>query len=196
MVGTSPNLSCPARHHINMLIQYGLMRLVQRNVLGLKEIIQQKQLKQNQCGDFAATERSTMPNFSEALMIFELVFGAFVWLLIAFTNIFSQISWMYEWFMCICYSCFLVTLLFTILHCTGAYRGHTAWTKLEAIYHTTAAVLNLSFAVCQNILILRSYIWFERIYDLKVVAMVSAYLAALSYVIHAVYSLRKWKRSA
>ncbi|XP_053316009.1 myelin and lymphocyte protein [Spea bombifrons] len=136
----------------------------------------------------------TISTFPDLLMIFEFVFGGLVWILIAATTL-PNTGEPQGWVMFVSIACFLFTFILMILYCIGAHGGSSSWTSMDAFYHCIAALLYLSASVIQSYFTKLLVVVGGRIYQLNIAAVVFAYLATLSYVIHAAFSLKRWKRS-
>ncbi|KAM8947229.1 myelin and lymphocyte protein-like [Pelodytes ibericus] len=136
----------------------------------------------------------TVSTFPDLLMIFELVFGGLVWILIAATTL-PGTGLLQGWVMFVSIGCFLFTFVIMMLYCVGSHKENSSWISMDAFYHSTAALFYLSASVLQAYLTV-AISGAGKVYQENVAAVVFAYLATLSYVIHAVFSLKRWKRSA
>lgn len=137
----------------------------------------------------------TFTTFPDFLMLLEFVFGGLVWILVASTQV--AVPMLQGWVMFVSVFCFVFTTILLILYCLGVHGGKSSWTTMDAFYHFIAAIFYLSAAVLQayvTIALQNSAILF-KIYQEDVAAVVFAYVATLLYVIHAVASLLRWKRS-
>ncbi|XP_072265576.1 myelin and lymphocyte protein-like [Pyxicephalus adspersus] len=139
----------------------------------------------------------TFIHFPDLLMIPELIFGGLVWILVASTRLqFTEI--LQGWVMFVSVTCFVFTTIFLILYCIGAHGGKSSWTTIDALYLFFAALFYLSAAVLQaytTILVGASALLSYKQYQENVAAVVFAFIATLLYVIHALASLFRWKRS-
>ncbi|XP_069462960.1 myelin and lymphocyte protein [Ambystoma mexicanum] len=136
----------------------------------------------------------TLPDF---LMITDWVFGGLVWILVASTRIWPM-ELLQGWVMYVSVFCFVITTILMFLYLVGAHGGKSSWTALDATYHSIAALFYLSAAVLQAYVTVLYGYQSPRIYKRygeNVSAVVFAYLATLSYVIHALFSLIRWKRA-
>ncbi|XP_075720530.1 myelin and lymphocyte protein [Rhinoderma darwinii] len=134
---------------------------------------------------------TTFPDF---LMILEFVFGGLVWILVASTKL-PDTSLLQGWVMFVSVTLFICTTILLLFYFVGAHGGRSTWTTLDAFYHYAASLLYLSASVLQaftTVFVENSPL---KIYQENVAAVVFAYLATLVYVIHAVVSLIRWKRS-
>ncbi|XP_006028026.1 myelin and lymphocyte protein [Alligator sinensis] len=127
------------------------------------------------------------------------IFGGLVWILVASTRVALPI--LQGWVMFVSVFCFVITTLLLFSYIIGAHGGKTSWITLDAFYHGIAALFYLSAAVLQayatlqmKVVLTQNDVWF-KIYQEDVAAVVFAYLATLSYVIHEVFSLLRWKSS-
>lgn len=96
--------------------------------------------------------------------------------------------------------CFVMTATLLFLYMCGAHGGSSSWVTLDAICQVTAALFYLSAAVLEayyTILLSADLtlpvVW--TIYQENIAAVVFAFVATLLYVIHQIYSLRRWKSS-
>ncbi|KAM3931565.1 myelin and lymphocyte protein-like [Leptodactylus fuscus] len=140
----------------------------------------------------------TFTSFPDVLMILEFVFGGLVWILVASTRLIGELPLLQGWVMFVSVTLFVCTTLLLILYIAGAHGGRAAWTTLDAFYHFIASLFYLSASVLQasaTIGTRTSDDALYKIYQENIAAVVFAYLATLVYVIHAVASLIRWKRS-
>lgn len=152
----------------------------------------------------SATSRSSLPSglavlttFPDVLFIPELIFGGLVWILIAASKVLHPI--VLGWVMFVSVFCFVMTATLLFLYMCGAHGGSSSWVTLDAICQVTAALFYLSAAVLEaNYTIqlrgLTSTGWWTA-YQENIAAVVFAFVATLLYVIHQIYSLRRWKSS-
>lgn len=153
----------------------------------------------------SATSRSSLPSglavlttFPDVLFIPELVFGGLVWILIAASRVLYPT--LLGWVMFVSVFCFVMTATLLFLYMCGAHGGSSSWVTLDAICQVTAALFYLSAAVLEayyTIVLSASLtlpgVW--TIYQENIAAVVFAFVATLLYVIHQIYSLRRWKSS-
>ncbi|KYO18371.1 myelin and lymphocyte protein [Alligator mississippiensis] len=142
---------------------------------------------------------AVLTSFPDILFIPEFIFGGLVWILVASTRVALPI--LQGWVMFVSVFCFVITTLLLFSYIIGAHGGKTSWITLDAFYHGIAALFYLSAAVLQAYatieirdLFLLKYASFKT-YQEDIAAVVFAYLATLSYVIHEVFSLLRWKSS-
>ncbi|XP_020843671.1 myelin and lymphocyte protein [Phascolarctos cinereus] len=142
---------------------------------------------------------SVFASFPDLLFIFEFIFGGLVWILVASSKVPDPQS--QGWVMFVSVFCFVATTILFFLYFIGAHGGDASWISLDVSYHSTAALFYLSASV------LEAYATIElkrklngnnetfRYYQENISAVVFAYVATLIYVIHAVFSLFRWKAS-
>ncbi|XP_069810690.1 myelin and lymphocyte protein-like [Dendropsophus ebraccatus] len=138
----------------------------------------------------------TLTTFPDFLMILEFVFGGLVWILVASTRLFLT-SLLQGWVMFVSVTLFAFTTVLLFLYIAGVHKGRSSWTTLDAFYHYTASLMYLSAAVLQaatTVLVGNGSFTLQQ-YQENIAAVVFAFLATLVYVIHAVASLIRWKRS-
>ncbi|XP_075452489.1 myelin and lymphocyte protein-like [Ascaphus truei] len=135
-------------------------------------------------------------SFPDALMIAEIIFGGLVWILVASTDRLEFTPNIQGWVMFVSVTCFLATSLLFILYCTGVHGGKSSWTTNDAFYHSAAALIYLSASVLQAYFVINFIFLYVKAYQENIAAVVFAYLTTVSYVIHAVFSLLRWKRSS
>nr|XP_020029763.1 myelin and lymphocyte protein [Castor canadensis] len=149
----------------------------------------------------AASGGSTLPSgfsvfttFPDLLFIFEFVFGGLVWILIASSLV--PIALVQGWVMFVSVFCFVATTTLLILYIIGAHGGETSWIALDAAYHCIAAMFYLSASVLEALATIHMQEGFTfKHYHENISAVVFAYVVTLLYVIHALYSLIRWKSS-
>ncbi|OCT79825.1 myelin and lymphocyte protein-like [Xenopus laevis] len=134
----------------------------------------------------------TCLSFPEALMVLELIFGGLVWILVAATKV--SLPLLQGWVMFVSVTLFAFTLILLILYILGIHKGRCTWILMDAIYHCVAVLFYLSAAVLQANATIRTWN-FGRIYQLNIAATVFAFFATLLYLIHALFSVLRWKRS-
>lgn len=136
--------------------------------------------------------------FPDILVVPEFVFGGLVWILVASTKVYHDIF--AGWVMFVSVFCFVISTLLLLLYMCGAHGGKPAWVALDAFYQVIASVFYLSAAVLQaaNTIWLKEVIELKtvyRVYQIDIAASVFAFIATLTYVIHMVFSLLRWKSS-
>ncbi|XP_019371718.1 PREDICTED: myelin and lymphocyte protein [Gavialis gangeticus] len=142
---------------------------------------------------------AVLTSFPDILFIPEFVFGGLVWILVASTTV--ALPTLQGWVMFVSVFCFVITTLLLLSYIAGAHGGKTSWITLDAFYHGIAALFYLSAAVLQasatlairDLFVLNGVSF--KTYQEDIAAVVFAFLATLSYVIHEVFSLLRWKSS-
>ncbi|KAM4771917.1 myelin and lymphocyte protein-like [Rhinophrynus dorsalis] len=137
----------------------------------------------------------TVASFPDALMILEFVFGGLVWTLVASTRLLAT-DLLQGWVMFVSVTCFVITTILMLLYCIGVHGGNSSWTSLDAFYHCIAALFYLSASVLQAYATQVAKHIDEKVYQENIAAVVFAYVVTLVYVIHAVFSLLRWKKSS
>ncbi|KAM9195541.1 myelin and lymphocyte protein [Mergus octosetaceus] len=154
----------------------------------------------------SAASRSSLPSglavlttFPDVLFIPELIFGGLVWILIAASKV--SHAPLQGWVMFVSVFCFVMTATLLFLYMCGAHGGSSSWVTLDVICQVTAALFYLSAAVLEAYYtyVLRGLTifpdWKSIYYKENIAAVVFAFVATLLYVIHKIYSLRRWKSS-
>lgn len=152
----------------------------------------------------SATSRSSLPSglavlttFPDVLFIPELIFGGLVWILIAASKVVHPI--VLGWVMFVSVFCFVMTATLLFLYMCGAHGGSSSWVTLDAIWQVTAALFYLSAAVLEAYYTIQlrglTFTGWWTAYQENIAAVVFAFVATLLYVIHQIYSLRRWKSS-
>ncbi|KAK9412139.1 myelin and lymphocyte protein-like [Crotalus adamanteus] len=138
---------------------------------------------------------TVLASFPDILVIPEFVFGGLVWILVASTKVAEPLS--QGWVMFVSVFCFVISTLLFLLYLCGAHGGKSAWVALDAFYQVIASLFYLSAAVLQayiTILLKEQPLLFKE-YQIDIAAVVFAYAVTLTYVIHMVFSLLRWKAS-
>ncbi|KAM6459058.1 myelin and lymphocyte protein [Liasis olivaceus] len=137
---------------------------------------------------------TVLASFPDILVIPEFVFGGLVWILVASTKVAMTMS--QGWVMFVSVFCFVISTLLFLLYMCGAHGGKSAWVALDAFYQVIASIFYLSAAVLQAYTtIIQKYIDPFRYYQIDIAAVVFAFAVTLTYVIHMVFSLLRWKSS-
>uniref|UniRef100_A0A8C0S140 Myelin and lymphocyte protein n=1 Tax=Canis lupus familiaris TaxID=9615 RepID=A0A8C0S140_CANLF len=137
---------------------------------------------------------SVFTTFPDLLFIFEFIFGGLVWILIASSLV--PIPLVQGWVMFVSVFCFMATTALLVLYIIGAHGGETSWVTLDAAYHCIAALFYLSASVLEALATIgmqEGYTYKQ--YHENISAVVFSYVATLLYVVHAVFSLIRWKSS-
>ncbi|XP_028580779.2 myelin and lymphocyte protein [Podarcis muralis] len=135
-----------------------------------------------------------LATFPDILAIPEFVFGGLVWILVASTKVSVPMS--QGWVMFVSVFCFVISTLLLFLYMCGAHGGKSAWVAVDAFYQVIASLFYLSASVVQ------AYTTYQlkstepfKYYQIDIAAVVFAYVVTLTYVIHMVFSLLRWKSS-
>uniref|UniRef100_A0A5F5PHD1 Myelin and lymphocyte protein n=1 Tax=Equus caballus TaxID=9796 RepID=A0A5F5PHD1_HORSE len=124
--------------------------------------------------------------------ILELVFGGLVWILIASSLV--PLPLLQGWVMFVSVFCFVGTTALLFLYLIGAHGGETSWVSLDAAYHSVAALFYLSAAILEALamILMEDKVTYEHYLE-NIFAAMFSYVAALLYVVHAVFSVVRWK---
>ncbi|XP_034283406.1 myelin and lymphocyte protein [Pantherophis guttatus] len=138
---------------------------------------------------------SVLASFPDILVLPEFVFGGLVWILVASTKVYMEIS--QGWVMFVSVFCFVISTLLFLLYLCGAHGGKSAWVALDAFYQVIASLFYLSAAVVQAYTTIQmKYVPGKfKDYQIDIAAVVFAFAVTLTYVIHMVFSLLRWKSS-
>ncbi|XP_075452486.1 MAL-like protein [Ascaphus truei] len=127
--------------------------------------------------------------FPYAFMLPELIFGSWVWILVAATTVFFPVT--QGWVMYVSVSSFLFSLILLMVYVFGFHRNNCGtWRLVDVIYHGITAIFYLSAAVLQanatitcNTLIIGGLCPIN-FYHLDAAATVFAFITTLFYVLH------------
>ncbi|KAM3852233.1 myelin and lymphocyte protein [Vipera latastei] len=137
---------------------------------------------------------TVLASFPDILVIPEFVFGGLVWILVASTKVADHMG--QGWVMFVSVFCFVISTLLFLLYLCGAHGGKSSWVALDAFYQVIASLFYLSAAVLQAYITIGMKIFGEfKDYQIDIAAVVFAYAVTLTYVIHMVFSLLRWKSS-
>ncbi|XP_053445724.1 myelin and lymphocyte protein [Nycticebus coucang] len=137
---------------------------------------------------------SVFSTFPDLLFVFEFVFGGLVWILIASSHV--PIPLIQGWVMFVSVFCFVASTTLLILYIIGTHGGETSWITLDTAYHCIAALFYLSASVLEALATIYMQDGFTyKYYHENISAVVFSYVATLLYVVHAVFSLIRWKSS-
>ncbi|KAM4040889.1 myelin and lymphocyte protein [Anomaloglossus baeobatrachus] len=137
----------------------------------------------------------TLTSFPDFLMILEFVFGGLVWILVASTTLYGN-TILQGWVMFVSVTLFVCTTILLFMYIAGAHGGRAIWTTLDAFYHYVASLWYLSASVLQAAATINTSVGFPRKqYQENIAAVVFSFAVTLIYVIHAVASLIRWKKS-
>ncbi|XP_073413599.1 MAL-like protein [Dendrobates tinctorius] len=133
-----------------------------------------------------------------AFIVPELIFGAWVWILVAATRVWYYTS--QGWVMYVSVSSFFFSLLLLMVYIFGFHRNNCGtWRLVDVIYHGIAAIFYLSAAVLQA----NATIYCDTFipggvgpfrqctvvyYHLNAAATIFAFLTTLMYVLHSFQS--------
>ncbi|XP_026540056.1 myelin and lymphocyte protein [Notechis scutatus] len=137
---------------------------------------------------------SVLASFPDILVVPEFIFGGLVWILVASTKVIFPMN--QGWVMFVSVFCFVISTLLFLLYLCGAHGGKSAWVALDAFYQIIASLFYLSAAVllASTTIGLRGTTLFKE-YQIDIAAVVFAFAVTLTYVIHMVFSLLRWKSS-
>ncbi|KAG8444090.1 hypothetical protein GDO86_009322 [Hymenochirus boettgeri] len=128
-----------------------------------------------------------------ALILPELVFGCWIWILVAATRVYLPIH--NGWVMYVAASSFLFSLILLFIYVCGLHKNNCGtWRIVDAIYHGIAAMFTFSAAVTVTgtAIVCNDNIPFATCsvvyYHLLSAASVFAYVNALLYMLHSFYS--------
>ncbi|XP_053316587.1 MAL-like protein [Spea bombifrons] len=128
-----------------------------------------------------------------AFILPELIFGAWVWILVAATKVFYSLT--QGWVMYVAVSSFLFSLILLMVYVFGFHRNSSgSWRIVDVIYHGITAIFYLSAAVlqanativCNNAIATGGCT--VTIYHLDAAASVFAFVTTLLYVLHSFQS--------
>ncbi|XP_059973806.1 myelin and lymphocyte protein isoform X1 [Mesoplodon densirostris] len=132
--------------------------------------------------------------FPDMLFIFEFVFGGLVWILIASSHV--PIPLIQGWVMFTSVFCFIATTLLYFLYVTGAHGSRPSWITLDAAYHCIASLFYFGASVLEALAAIQLQVGFTyKHYHENIAAVVFSFVVTLLYVVHAVFSLIRWKSS-
>ncbi|XP_023587781.1 MAL-like protein [Trichechus manatus latirostris] len=82
-----------------------------------------------------------------AFFLPELVFGFWVWILVAATQVANPL--LQGWVIYVSLTSFLISLMLLLSYLFGFYKKYDSWTVLDSLYHGTTSILYMSAAVLQ-----------------------------------------------
>ncbi|XP_069743781.1 myelin and lymphocyte protein-like [Narcine bancroftii] len=132
-----------------------------------------------------------LTSIPDLLMFPELVFGGLVWILVASIKVYDPDT--LGWVIFVSLLLFALTLLLLFCYLFGLPRNSSAWCFLDAFYHGIGSVFYFSGAVLVANATVRRDNLPGKIYDTLIAASVFAYVATVLYVIHAIFSFKRWK---
>lgn len=151
-------------------------------------------MPQHDCGSGPSWVRALPLRGSPLPSLPPQVFGGLVWILVASSLV--PIPLIQGWVMFVSVFCFLATTTLLVLYIIGAHGGETSWVTLDAAYHCLAALFYLSASVLEALATIgmqEGYTYKQ--YHENISAVVFSYVVTLLYVVHAVFSLIRWKSS-
>uniref|UniRef100_A0A8C5WKT0 Myelin and lymphocyte protein n=1 Tax=Leptobrachium leishanense TaxID=445787 RepID=A0A8C5WKT0_9ANUR len=132
-------------------------------------------------------------SFPDVLMIPELIFGGLVWILIAASRVPTPL--LQGWTMFVSVTLFIGTFVSFILYIAQIHKGNPIWTAYDAAFHSISALFYLSASVLEAASLVVYYYYYTRVFQLNIAAVVFAFIATSLYVVHAVFSLLRWKKN-
>uniref|UniRef100_A0ABI0NRI6 Myelin and lymphocyte protein n=1 Tax=Bos taurus TaxID=9913 RepID=A0ABI0NRI6_BOVIN len=122
------------------------------------------------------------------------VFGGLVWILVSSSHV--PIPLIQGWVMFASVFCFVATTVLAFLYVIGAHGNRTSWITLDAAYHCVASLFYFGASVLEALAAIQLQDGFlYKYYHENISAVVFSYVATLLYVVHAVFSLIRWKSS-
>ncbi|XP_012497347.1 PREDICTED: MAL-like protein [Propithecus coquereli] len=118
-----------------------------------------------------------------AFFLPELVFGFWVWILVAATQVSSPL--LQGWVMYVSLTSFLISLMLLLSYLVGFYKRFESWRVLDSLYHGTTAILYLSAAALQANATIVSESQNLSHYYINTAASFFAFLTTLLYILHA-----------
>lgn len=118
-----------------------------------------------------------------AFFLPELVFGCWVWILVAATQV--SIPLAQGWVMYVSLTSFLISLVFLLSYLLGFYKLLDSWRILDSLYHGATGILYMSAAVLQANATIISESMDVGKYYLNCAATFFAFITTLLYILHA-----------
>ncbi|XP_004633205.1 MAL-like protein [Octodon degus] len=118
-----------------------------------------------------------------AFFLPELVFGFWVWVLVAATQVATPL--LQGWVMYVSLTSFLISLMFFLSYLLGFYNRFESWRVLDSLYHGTTAILYMSAAVLQAHETIMSESKSVKNYYINTAASFFAFITTLLYILHA-----------
>ncbi|XP_053445537.1 MAL-like protein [Nycticebus coucang] len=118
-----------------------------------------------------------------AFFLPELVFGLWVWILVAATQVANPL--LQGWVLYVSLTSFLISLMFLLSYLLGFYTRFESWRVLDSLYHGTTGILYMSAAVLQVHATIISEIQDLNNYYINTAASFFAFITALLYILHA-----------
>ncbi|KFO27362.1 MAL-like protein [Fukomys damarensis] len=118
-----------------------------------------------------------------AFFVPELVFGFWVWVLVAATQVATPL--LQGWVMYVSLTSFLISLMFFLSYLLGFYKRFESWRVLDSLYHGTTGILYMSAAVLQAHETIMSESANLKNYYINTAATFFAFITTLLYILHA-----------
>ncbi|XP_028580778.2 MAL-like protein [Podarcis muralis] len=123
-----------------------------------------------------------------ALILPELIFGCWVWILVAATNVYFPL--LQGWVMYVSLTSFLISLMLLMSYLFGFHKNFASWRILDSLYHGATGILYMSAAVLQANATIRSETEVPPessplYYQLNAAATFFAFITTLLYILHA-----------
>uniref|UniRef100_A0A8C3W2F9 Mal, T cell differentiation protein like n=1 Tax=Catagonus wagneri TaxID=51154 RepID=A0A8C3W2F9_9CETA len=118
-----------------------------------------------------------------AFFVPELVFGFWVWVLVAATQVANPL--LQGWVMYVSLTSFLISLMFLLSYVFGFYKRYESWKILDSLYHGTTGILYMSAAVLQAHATIVSETQDLKNYFINTAASFFAFITTLLYILHA-----------
>lgn len=118
-----------------------------------------------------------------AFFLPELVFGFWVWTLVAATHVAYPL--LHGWVLYVSLTSFLISLMLLLSYIFGFYKRFESWRVLDSLYHGTTGILYMSAAVLQAHATIISENQNLEHYYINVAASFFAFLTTLLYILHA-----------
>ncbi|XP_012875230.1 PREDICTED: MAL-like protein [Dipodomys ordii] len=118
-----------------------------------------------------------------AFQLPELVFGFWVWILVAATQVANPL--LQGWVMYVSLTSFLISLMFLLSYLFGFYKRFESWRVLDSLYHGTTGILYMSAAVLQVHATIVSEHEDLKNYYINTAASFFAFITTLLYILHA-----------
>ncbi|KAF6270453.1 mal, T cell differentiation protein like [Rhinolophus ferrumequinum] len=118
-----------------------------------------------------------------AFFLPELVFGFWVWILVASTQVANPL--LQGWVMYVSLTSFFFSLMFLLSYLFGFYKRYEFWKVLDSLYHGTTGILYTSAAVLQAHATIVSETDDLKNYFINTAASFFAFITTLLYVLHA-----------
>nr|XP_010957306.1 MAL-like protein [Camelus bactrianus] len=112
-----------------------------------------------------------------------LIFGCWVWILVAATQVASPL--LQGWVMYVSLTSFLISLMFLLSYVFGFYKRYESWKILDSLYHGTTGILYMSAAVLQAHATIVSEFSDLKNYYINTAASFFAFITTLLYILHA-----------